>query len=178
MMKSYLLIVFSIFFISACDFHYTFSETQSVPLSQQDFVNSPGFKLDYEVHIPNSFTSWKPSPENQLVYNPKTQSYILKNLDITGQQIDSWGARFKIASADWAHEFAFAKAHDTPEQSKFGIKQDGSVVKLKQIFYASDIYFELPINSHAQYLQVEFKVTSDTEQPDALLYIYFTDSII
>lgn len=178
MMKSYLLIVYSVLFLSACDFHYTFSQQQSIPLSQQDFVASNSYKLDYDIYMPNSFTGWTPQDNNRFIYNNQTHSYQLKNLNISGPQIDSWGARFKIASADWANEFAFAKAHDTPEQSKFGIKQQGSVVQLAHIFYASDIYFELPINSDAQYLQVEFKVTENTEQPNALLYIYFTDTKI
>lgn len=174
MSNSYLFIVFSVFFLTACDFHYTFDERKSVPLSQHDFATSPGYKLDYEVYMPNSFSGWKAEQNNQLRYHGQTQSYQINNIFIGGTQVDSWGARFKIASADWNHEFAFAKAHDTPEQSKFGIKQQGSVAQLKHIFYASDMYFELPINSQANYLHVEFKVTRLAEHPDALLFIYVT----
>lgn len=178
MSKAYLLIVLSVFFLTACDFHYTFDERKAIPLSKHNFATSQGYKLNYSVYMPNSFTGWTAEENNQLRYNPKSQSYQLKNLFIAGQQIDSWGARFKIASADWSHEFAFAKAHDTPEQSKFGIKKQGTVVQLKHIFYASDMFFELPINSQANYLHAEFKVTRLAEHPDALLLIYFSPSPI
>lgn len=162
--------------LSSCGWQSVFDERQAVPLSPNDFNNAEGHELAYRLFLPNSYSGWTPGPDNELRFDPQSLTYQIYNVDINQPPVDSWGARFKISSADWAHEFAFTKAHDTPEQSKFGIKQRGTVVQLQHIFYASDLYFELPRDANANFLHAEFKVIKPGEQPQALLHIYYTSN--
>ena len=163
------------FLLHGCGWQSTFAERQPVPLSQSDFDRAKGYRLDYSLYMPNSYTGWTPDASNQFIYNPERQSYQLTNLNIDRPPVDSWGARFKITNADWTYEYAFTKAHDTPEQSKFGIRPQGTVVQLRQIVYASDMYFELPHNADAHYLQAEFKITRPGDDPQGLLFIQYSE---
>lgn len=155
--------------LTGCELHLTLPQQFSAPTSINEFEQQQGYQLPYTIHLPNSYTGWQPNQLNKFIYDTSSQSYYVKNIELNSQQVDSWGSRFKIASADWRHEFGFSKAHDTPEQSKFGISEAGSIVHLQHIFYASDMYFELPHNSQVKYLHARFKILDDSPTPTALL---------
>ena len=157
--------------LAGCEMHFTLPQQFSAPTSQSEFDQQTGYQLPYAIHLPNSYTGWQPNELNQFVYDASSQSYYVNNIELNNKQVDSWGSRFKIANADWTHEFGFSKAHDTPEQSKFGISEAGSIVHLQHIFYASDMYFELPHNTKARYLHARFKVLENSATPTALLSV-------
>jgi hypothetical protein len=147
--------------------------TSPVQSSLEQFQQTRGFRLGYDLYLPNSFGSWTPNADNRMQFNAQSNTYQISNIDISTAQIDDWGARFKIASIDWENEFGLAPSQVTNEQSKFGISQEGSVLHLRHYVDSRDMYFELPNESKARYINVKVKITSEQFHPTALMYIEY-----
>ncbi|WP_339617371.1 hypothetical protein [uncultured Gilvimarinus sp.] len=135
------------------------------------FNQTVGYKLGYDLFMPNSFTGWTPNPKNKLHFNSLTNTYEIYGVNVAKTQVDDWGARFKITSIDWQNEFGVAVAEATNEQSKFGIPLEGAIVHLTHYVDSRDIYFELPKAVAAKALNVKVKITSQDFHPTALLYV-------
>lgn len=140
------------------------------------FKQTPGYTLGYDIYMPNSYTGWTPNTQNKLLFNNLTNTYELNNIAISGEQVDDWGARFKITSVDWQNEFGVTIADATNEQSKFGVPPDGAILRLAHYVDSRDMYFELPRNARANALNVKIKITSQDFHPTALLFIEYTSN--
>lgn len=176
MALSKLLFLFVCLCLCSCKQHVSFEETSSIPITLEKFQGEVGYPLAYKIYMPNSYTGWTPNAENEMLYDKACECYQIKNLNISKQQVDSWGSRLKITSKNWQHEFGFSNAHNSIEQSKFGISQAGTYLQIQQIIYAADMYFELPQQHHANYLHARVKVLSKQDQPKALLHVYYSEN--
>lgn len=170
--KYILLVVSAMLFLQACERHIQVDVDRNVPVSPAYFNQQKGVKLPYKLYFPNSFTGWL--RESEFEYSDACQCYQILNLDISGEPIDSWGTRFKIASKNWQHEFGFTSAHNNLEQAKFGVTPQGTIVGIHYHAYAADMYFELPKNGKTNYLHVKLKVLSNDEEPEGLLSIAYS----
>lgn len=137
------------------------------------FKQTPGYKLGYDIYMPNSYTGWTPNEANKLTFNNLTNTYELDNIDISAEQVDDQGARFKVTSIDWQNEFGVTVADATNEQSKFGVPPGGAVLRLSHYVDSRDMYFELPRNVQPSTLSIKVKITSQDFHPSALMFIEY-----
>lgn len=142
-------------------------------LSYEAFKQATGYSVGFDLYLPNSYTGWTPNKDNKLIYNNHTNTYDINNIDISGEQVDDWGARFKITSVDWQNEFGVVFADATNEQSKFGIPKEGAVLHLRHYVDSRDMYFELPQHANATHINIKLKVTSKDFHPTALMFIEY-----
>lgn len=163
-------------FLLSCKEQIKIDIEKKVPITDKYFNHQQGIRLPYQLYLPNSFTGWQRQKENEFIYSAACLCYEINNIDISGQQVDSWGTRFKISSSNWQHEFGFTSADNNAEQSKIGISPKGTIVQVSQISYASDIYFELPQDKQTNYLHVQFKILPNEDTNEGLLKIFYTDA--
>ncbi|MBU2883594.1 hypothetical protein KO525_10320 [Psychrosphaera sp. B3R10] len=161
-----------------CDNNYLV-EKASAPLTEDSFYKQSGYKLDFDLYLPNSYTGWNPTIYNKFTYDADKQLYVLNNLDISKAPIDNYGQRFKITSKDWQHEFGFTNTNSFIEESKFGLVNNRpSIFKVKYysvLADSKDLYFELPHNANPSVLNIKLKVTSEATPQQAWLMVSYVE---
>ena len=170
-----LIALISIIFFLAIPRLFSVEKPIPILLSPADFAATQGYKLGYDIYLPNSFTGWLPNESNKLTYDPLQQLYVIEGVNISTPPVDHWGARFKITTLDWQNELGLAFIDATNEQSKFGIGPNGVVLNLKHYVDSRDIYFELPatVKTNELKLNIKVKITSQDYHPDALMYVEY-----
>lgn len=175
----FLLLSSSVLLLFGCDNNYVIEQNQSQALTVERFYQTPGFKLDYDLYLPNSYSGWEPSDNNKFSYDPDKQVYSLKPLDISHAPIDNFGERFKITSVDWQHELGFTSTDSYIEESKIGLAKEAVLIFNIKYFSISDdskdMYFELPKEANPAYLHVKVKVISNKSPAVAWLMISYTE---
>lgn len=151
----------------------------SAPLTEQKFYQTPGFKLDYDIYLPNSYTGWEPALDNKFSYDAKRQLYVLNNLNISQSPIDNVGDRFKITSIDWQHEFGFTNTNSYIEESKIGLVKNTELIFNIKYFSvladSKDMFFELPPDAHPASLNVKVKIISEKSPAKAWMMVSYTE---
>ena len=161
-----------------CNNNYLIENT-SAPINEELFYQKNGFKLDYDLYLPNSFTGWEPTIHNKFFYDTRQQLYVLNNLDISKTPIDNYGQRFKITSIDWQHEFGFASTNAFIEESKFGlVPNTPSIFKIKHysvLADSKDLFFELPQGVTPTALNIKIKIITEKIPYQALLLVSYVE---
>lgn len=154
---------------------FSIEKPTSILLLQEDFLQMQGYKLGYDLYLPNSFTGWEPNDSNKFTYDAARQLYEFKGLNISQSPIDTMGARFKITAFNWQNELGLTFTDATNERSTFGITNNGVVLNLKYYVDSRDMYFELPAEAqnNSLVLNVQVKVISQEYHPRALMYVEY-----
>ncbi|MER2492898.1 hypothetical protein [Catenovulum sediminis] len=176
MQKLYLLYPFALMLLLAgCERFYTLEKHRPEVFTEADFYQVEGYKLRYDLYMPNSYTGWHHSDRNKFELDEKTNTYWMKNVDISKPQVDDVGGRFKIASIDWQNQFGFGEYDVTQDESSFGLPEKGVVLHLHFSHNSRDMFIELPKEKHGKWLTVGLKVTSDSLRPNAIMMVKLTN---
>ncbi|EWH09613.1 hypothetical protein DS2_11613 [Catenovulum agarivorans DS-2] len=161
-----------------CDRFYTLEKHRPKVFSLSDFEQSQGYQLRYDLYLPNSYLGWTHNKKTLMTFDSQTNTYWLKNIDITKPQVDDVGSRFKIASNDWQNQFGFGEYDVSQDESSFGIPTDGAILHLHYSHNSRDMFIEYPNPKHGKYLSIGIKVTESSLRPSAIMYAQLTDNPI
>jgi len=174
--------------LTACEKSLNLKLTEEPVISLEDFENTEGLELPYQLNIPNSITGWSLGKLTQFTFDPKRKVYSIDNIPLNQAPVDDGGYRFKICSSSWKYQFGFG-TYITDDESTIGIAPNvDTIVRIERFSQPStDIRLELPTkkatattsseNSQSaptndisqQMLRVEFKLIRWEPSPQALL---------
>jgi len=171
-------LVFAVFLLLptlGCDNVITLSEPVSQPLTFNEFQQLPGYQLDYDLYLPSSITNWKQTDEAKFTFNAEQKVYWLKNIDLTQVKQDNGILIFKIANADWQHQFGFGRMRINKDDSVYSTASaEGVVFNIIYSHNASNLSLELPNSTEAKYASFAIKLLSNRLYPSGLLYTRLT----
>ncbi len=174
---SFIALSFSILFsLSGCDALLGSSIKNQSLITLEEFRQSRGYELQYNVYLTSSWLGWEHKQESMFHYNPDTQSYIHERIRVGQNEVDTLGSRFKVSSLEWRYQFGFGHHGISLNESTFGLGKEGVVVRL---MYSSEGVSDMRVEYAARdypeikdkILSFEFKVLDNSAAPEALLYV-------